>query len=950
MTDKINKMLDTFKNYKYQGIHISAIKRENKVIKKITAPLKEDYENKFHYFEKIKNKKYPLWVGKLPNAIQIETNNITVIDIDQPDKFDILEDALNDCNFIIKTNKGYHLYFNDCKNILSSKNGCRDGKYQIFDINLPKMFFCPEYIDKETGEIYKYEVIKNNELNDIPKYLYVYLNSIIKQSYNNKDTVYKTYEKKERQIIYDFNIKIEKFDLLTIDNILNIYHKHGLLNSYESWKNTAYAIKHLNNSLESFKLFHKYSQKSKKYKDEKDCFKTFYSPNYDVNFDTTAILIRCSKLDIDLYSKNLLNLYKSKIDENYNYKINTQYIYTDENKHIFNDWFNNYKCLMVKSAYGTGKTYAFKKLIDDYPFKKILFITYRQSLAYSLSNDLCENYNFKCYLDKTVNLNTEDRLIIQLDSIKYLSSNFNYETQEEIFNKYDLIVLDEIEGLLNHFSYEKLNQFEIYNKLEKLIITSNKVLCLDGDLDDRAFTTIHNILPNNYKIVINEYKPNKKHFIFTSDLNKFHNDIEQDLQNKKKIVVVCMTKAETKVLYDKFNNKYKCMIHNSDEKNKEVLLDVNKNWIKYDLIIYSPVIEAGVDFNIKNNFFKCYAYLSNSSTSYRAFCQMLNRVRDYQDNNILCYYDSLRMKYNFTMNPYIYEDFRLTKYRELEINNLLNILIYNDIETYQSINYFIPSLLKLLNNKGHTFIEYTEEKVIDESDDNNMSEKGKMIINISNAKNITLLEYEYILNKQRNNKDITKDEKYSLLKYYYKRVFLIDDINDINEDFLETHYNNISTLKNNKLLHINNRYLDENNYLKKFKFDKIDTITNIIKCLKLDVFSKDIEINDEQLESGKDKILEIINSKEYKILFNIPKARNIIKNKLSLNNLLKPYGLKIMSIRNRKQINKVNIDTYTYKLINLDYIEQYYNRIKILNDKYDHLGNDLDVFLEIDNS
>ena len=118
---------------------------------------------------------------------------------------------------------------------------------------------------------------------------------------------------------------------------------------------------------------------------------------------------------------------------------------------------------MIKSAYGTGKTYAFKKLIDDYPFKKILFITYRQSLAYSLSNDLCENYNFKCYLDKTVNLNTEDRLIIQLDSIKYLLSNFNYETQEEIFNKYDLIVLDEIEGLLNHFSYEKLNQFEIYN-------------------------------------------------------------------------------------------------------------------------------------------------------------------------------------------------------------------------------------------------------------------------------------------------------------------------------------------------------------------------------------------------------------------------------------------------------------------------------------------------------
>lgn len=48
-----------------------------------------------------------------------------------------------------------------------------------------------------------------------------------------------------------------------------------------------------------------------------------------------------------------------------------------------------YKCLMIKSPYGTGKTYALKQLIKDMPkTDNMLYISYRQSLTQSIHKDL----------------------------------------------------------------------------------------------------------------------------------------------------------------------------------------------------------------------------------------------------------------------------------------------------------------------------------------------------------------------------------------------------------------------------------------------------------------------------------------------------------------------------------------------------------------------------------
>ena len=78
-------------------------------------------------------------------------------------------------------------------------------------------------------------------------------------------------------------------------------------------------------------------------------------------------------------------------------------------------------------------------------FKSILFITYRQSLAYTLYNDLKDEIFLNYNIFTNEGIQTAERLIIQLDSVPRLN-NINYITDEDETPEYDLIIIDEIEG------------------------------------------------------------------------------------------------------------------------------------------------------------------------------------------------------------------------------------------------------------------------------------------------------------------------------------------------------------------------------------------------------------------------------------------------------------------------------------------------------------------------
>ena len=176
---------------------------------------------------------------------------------------------------------------------------------------------------------------------------------------------------------------------------------------------------------------------------------------------------------------------------------------------LFKDWMNDYKYLMIKSAYGTGKTYSVKELIKLFGYKKILFVSYRKSITKSFTSEL-KDFEFKSYLDKSIDVNEVDRLLIQIDSIEKLH-HIDEITQQLQDNEYDLVILDEVESILSHLSFEKINQFTCHNALVNILNNSKKVISFDGDMGDRTYDFISD-LSNEYKIYINSHKTTSKQF------------------------------------------------------------------------------------------------------------------------------------------------------------------------------------------------------------------------------------------------------------------------------------------------------------------------------------------------------------------------------------------------------------------------------------------------------
>ena len=103
---------------------------------------------------------------------------------------------------------------------------------------------------------------------------------------------------------------------------------------------------------------------------------------------------------------------------------------------------------------------------------------------------------------------------------------------------------------------------------------------------------------------------------------------------------------------------------------------------------------------------------------------------------------------------------------------------------------------------------------------------------------------------------------------------------------------------------------------KEFDFTKIDMYIKIINCLGFDINNKDIKIGKEMFDDNEGKVIEIINSKEFKNIFN--QSFGIVKkNRFSISGFLENCGFKIQSCRNRVQKGKIKFQSYEYMLSEL---------------------------------
>ena len=659
------------------------------------------------------------------------------------------------------------------------------------------------------------------------------------------------------------------------------------------------------------------------------------------------------------------------------------------------------KSLAIKSVYATGKTVLLQELVKRRAFKRILWVTHRQTLT----NDIFGNFHelgFKSYLDDkgSGKVLSSDRLICQIESLKKIPGDVS-KVEGILVNhppKYDLVILDESESTLFHFLSPTIKEPRAtFNLFLDIINKSKKVIAMDGDFFNRSYDflkevgkyitppSMHDELDKSLLVIENTYKYEGVDMLFTDSAEYFYKKIEQEVDEGKNVAICSMSSKVAEEYYERLSKKgIKCLLHTSktDDILKGRLKNVNEYWSQYQVVIFSPCIDAGVSFSVRNYFHRVYGILSDKSTVQRGFSQMTYRVRYPIETKFLVLTNGLPFKrgddekidlndalgmeldnedllsdyvpemngcYNYNdITAYLSEVMRYS----FECDNTGPIPtlsaydknhIYNVLESKNAIpRYFIPILVKMMQDKG---INVSFIKPIDKSEnvsDNVINVKEKIL----NTPDITKKELDEYLKYQQKN-EATSEQKAKISRKLMIKKFHLERVT---MEFLEAFYGKTYVLDN--LLTLID---DENiNLIKEEGINYEETkikmnnnfVRNIIKTLGYDNIFHDRKIKQEEFNVNMEKTVKDIIFKEKKCIFPsfdftkdnfmwIYNKKTDLKGRRKtflgwVNSILKNYGLKLTAEKNKKMVNRISSTFYLYKIIILNNITDfvYFDKIK----------------------
>jgi hypothetical protein len=338
-------------------------------------------------------------------------------------------------------------------------------------------------------------------------------------------------------------------------------------------------------------------------------------------------------------------------------QIDERYI---SNSVILNKPFSkNIDTLIIKSLLGTGKTQFIKdNIIANGNYKRILVISPRKSYTNSQKGELSE---FTSYLDVYVgDLSHIEHLIIQVESLHRIGSGFQ---------KYDLVLLDEVESILNQLHSVKTNAGNLISNHEALamaVSTAGHVIMADAFISDRTFNFCRELRAiDRTHYIENVSNPYKRKAIFlrpqddtkcVANLAGFCERVCDSLKAGKKIVIVWTSRRKGDWFVENFlekwesesngkTNKPSWIFYNSttSKDEQEGLKNVNETWKDVQCLMMTTSITVGISYDPKiaeAEFDEAFLYGSAASAMPRDIAQALFRVRNLKANQLTYVIDS----------------------------------------------------------------------------------------------------------------------------------------------------------------------------------------------------------------------------------------------------------------------------------------------------------------------
>jgi hypothetical protein len=251
-----------------------------------------------------------------------------------------------------------------------------------------------------------------------------------------------------------------------------------------------------------------------------------------------------------------------------------------------------------------------------------------------------EALGFVNYLDVkgTDKLQLVDKCIVQLDSLGMVLRSGC------IIPQYDLVVMDASESTLHHATAAtlKTNQRRVFDALCSTIKIADRSLVMDALLgrETREFLTSLGKVPVVVRSTWRSDTP--RTFEFTNAEGMCLKAIRGELGQGHNCAVASMSA--------KWLNRLKEYLVNMSILNPEEILiiegetadaikrqvrDVNTFWARFRLVMWSPAVEAGVDFNVRH-FHRMFVIISNMSTVAMGLVQSSGRIRQLENREVLC--------------------------------------------------------------------------------------------------------------------------------------------------------------------------------------------------------------------------------------------------------------------------------------------------------------------------
>jgi hypothetical protein len=549
------------------------------------------------------------------------------------------------------------------------------------------------------------------------------------------------------------------------------------------------------------------------------------------------------------------------------------------------------KFILIYAPMGKGKTQFIKDYIKLHPDKSILYLSCRQSFANFITGEDFKEIGLVNYLDFKENkqeITKHKKICCSLESLRDL----------EFIDKFDIIILDEVETVLNIFSSPTMkgNTTYNYNLLKSYIDKSERVFAADAFITNRTIDFINNF-QGDKTIIINE-KPNIERIAIEVHENIILNVLCDSIKKGEKNYICFGSAKKLNLFYDtiiknKLLEKEEILYYMSssdDNETKRTLNNINNEWVKYKLVMTTPTITIGCSFSVPDYFDNTFI-ISYPSCVVRDIFQMHMRARTIKKNKIYFSipetktYNFIKSNANIKMNIYnnydetINNNYELQKkliaeYRIKLNKQTTNKYIINEIEKLKNYEYYFitkstetPEDLKQILKYNlfeeafsaqyykymfYYFLKRCNYKIIDTSiniDDIEIIEIYKD--NDKYNEDYIINEYDSkIIEENIKKKQATENEKLKLDRYYFNKFLGSPELeqeifNKLYVDLWQDKFkrSNITHTKNEILKNLGLKTFDDEHIKKNVKFNKSDIDNKIFRLKYIEEVKEILNIN-----------------------------------------------------------------------------------------------------------